>query len=278
VRTVLVDGRQRGYILHVPPGYAPGHPISVVLNFHGGGDTAAKQMVRSQMNATADARLFLVAYPIGTGRPGGGTWNAGSCCGLAKAGGVDDVAFTQSVIRDLESRYSIDRRRVFATGISNGAMFAYRLACELSGEVAAVAPVAGSLGVATCDVRRPVSVLDFHGTSDEYAPFDGGYGKILSSGRFRSVRSTVSLFAREDGCRTTPRLAFHHGDATILSYRPCRGGAAVASCVVRGGGHTWPDGLNAPGLGPTSHDISANDAMWRFFSAHPIPASYPVAQ
>ena len=46
-------------------------------------------------------------------------------------------------------------------------------------------------------------------------------------------------------------------------------GAEVTLCTVTGGGHAWPGG--AFGLPGTTQNISATDAMWTFFSAHPMP-------
>ena len=143
--TLQHGGRQRSYIVHVPPAAREGRPLPVVLNFHGGGGNAEAQQKYSRMDALADAEGFLVVYPDGTGRMADKllTWNAGTCCAYSVTNNVDDVGFTLALLADLEARQPVDRRRVYATGLSNGAMMAWRLAVEASDRIAAIAPVAG---------------------------------------------------------------------------------------------------------------------------------------
>ena len=128
-------GRQRSYIVHVPPVAREGRPLPVVLNFHGGGGNAESQQNIPRLDALADAEGFLAVYPDGTGRMPDRllTWNAGTCCAYSVMNSVDDVGFTLALLADLEARQPVDRRRVYATGLSNGAMMAWRLAVEASG-------------------------------------------------------------------------------------------------------------------------------------------------
>ena len=100
---------------------------------------------------------------------------------------IDDVEFTRKVLDDLATTATIDSKRVFATGMSNGGIMSYRLASELSDQIAAIAPVGGPMGTDTCKPKRPVSVIHLHGTDDEPAPFKGGKGKGLSGTEFYSV-------------------------------------------------------------------------------------------
>ncbi|MGE5293477.1 MAG: alpha/beta hydrolase family esterase [Solirubrobacterales bacterium] len=87
---------------------------------------------------------------------------------------VDDVGFTRAMLDDLGKVVKVDWHRVYATGMSTGAIMVYRLASELSDRVAAIAPTAGPMGTQTCDPKRPVSVMHFHGTEDPAVPFVGG--------------------------------------------------------------------------------------------------------
>src|SRR4051812_5775513 len=137
----------RTYEIHLPNGRAPGEPAPLVLVFHGGGANAANAMRMSGMNAKSDAEGFIVAYPNGTGprRDSFLTWNAWRCCGLALERKVDDVAFVRALVDEVARRYPVDRKRVYATGFSNGGMLTYRLGCELGDVFAAIAPVAGAL-------------------------------------------------------------------------------------------------------------------------------------
>jgi len=140
---------KRYYTLHVPPSYHGKRPFPVVLNFHGGGGNPKTQRHISRMDASADRHGFIVVYPQGTNKKNklikGYTWNAGGCCGWAQENKVDDVAFTEALLDSLQADFSIDKKRVYATGISNGAIMSFRLACEMSDRIAAIAPIAGPM-------------------------------------------------------------------------------------------------------------------------------------
>jgi polyhydroxybutyrate depolymerase len=285
VYVVEHGGRERQYILHVPPGYSGGSPIPLVINLHGGGATAEMQRHSSQMNAASDRAGFLVAYPEGTGKSlfgrTVGTWNAGRCCGYAKEQNIDDVGFIRKLIDDIGGRYSLDRRRVYATGHSNGALMAYRLACELSDRIAAVAPNAAQDAFDNCRPTRPVPVLHFHGTDDPAARYEGGHcgGKTKDPGwSCRSVPDYLALWRRINSCSDTSKVVINRGAARCVSWSECKGGAAVELCTIRGAGHTWPDGMYdneragwKKKVGHLSRDINANDVMWEFFKRHPLP-------
>jgi polyhydroxybutyrate depolymerase len=270
---IVVDGVERSYIVHVPRSYEPSRGASVLLIFHGGGVDAEQQMVLSGLNKTADSQGFLAVYPQGTGALFGKwrTWNAGSCCGKAQRQNVDDVKFIAMMIDDLSLKYNVNQRQIFATGMSNGGMMVYRLACEQSSRIAAIAPVAATMSVDQCKPSRALSVLHIHGRADEFVPFKGGYGRNTDNGPFRSVDDTIALFVTLNGCQKTPQLTYQKGDVQCLSYIPCRDNAEVTLCSVEGGGHTWPQGTPFPKGGRTTNDISANEAMWKFFQAHPMP-------
>jgi polyhydroxybutyrate depolymerase len=117
-RSLAVDGRNRAYLVHVPPQYDPAAPMPMVLAFHGGGGNANNMVAFSGLNEKADQAGFIVVYPEGSGRlPRMLTFNAGNCCGKAAESKIDDVAFTRLVLDDLERIANVDRRRVFATGM-----------------------------------------------------------------------------------------------------------------------------------------------------------------
>jgi polyhydroxybutyrate depolymerase len=145
----------------------------VVLVLHGGYGTAEGAHRQFRFDADADAHGFVAVYPEGLYR----AWNGGDCCGKPKAEGVDDVGFISAVIDDLAAHYPIDRRRVYATGMSNGSVMSHRLACDLSDRIAAIAGVAGQMGrefMKRCRPGRPVPVLHIHGTGDRCAVYLGG--------------------------------------------------------------------------------------------------------
>jgi polyhydroxybutyrate depolymerase len=275
-RTIRVDGRARRYLLHMPPASAA-RPLPLVLAFHGGGSNPEATVRLTGLNAKADREGFAVVYPAGRGRlPRILTWNAGACCGFAVERGVDDVKFIAALLDDVSRAVRIDARRVYATGISNGGQMAYRLAVDLPGRIAAIAPVAGSLEVPVGQDASPMPVLHFHGTADEHVPFEGGMGpKSVGGVAFQSVSHSVGTWVRVNGCRPTPRVSLlpdRADDGTRVErreYQGCDGQADVALVVIRGGGHTWPGTPRLERLlGVATRDISATNMMWEFFARH----------
>jgi polyhydroxybutyrate depolymerase len=280
-------GRTRSFLVHVPPQAATA-PLAVVVNFHGGGSNAAQQRRYSGMNAAADRHGFVVVYPDGTGvRPGQRmflTFNAGRCCPPATRNNVDDVGFTHAIIDLLRQRLPVDGRRIYATGMSNGGMMAHRLAAE-SSLVAAVAPVAGQLNVATFAPRRPVPVLEFHSVDDTRARYGGGGTSAPHRARFPQfppVEEGMARWAAHNGCPPKPvvsptitgaRGTINEGQTlTVLSYGPGRGGAEVILYKFTGVGHVWPGSTSSLPilLGRPTTLADANEVMWRFFAAHPL--------
>jgi polyhydroxybutyrate depolymerase len=278
-RSIEVDKQARTYLVHIPKSYGGSKPIPLILAFHGGASDAAQMVHFSGLNEKSESAGFVVVYPNGTGiRERVLTWNGGNCCGYAMLNNVDDVAFTRELLDDLEKLVRIDRKRVYATGMSNGAIMAYRLASELSERIAAIAPVAGPMGTETCTPKRPVSVIHFHGTDDEFAPFNGGKGKRSVSGtNFYSVEHSIRAWVKANGCPEEPvfsNFTNEAQDGTTVArtvYGPGKDGAEVFLVTIKGGGHTWPG--RTPRLyflGKSTKNISANDLMWEFFEKHPM--------
>lgn len=278
-RTIAVEGRTRSYFVHVPPEYEPSTPAPVVLALHGATMTGPMMAWFTGLDRKADAAGFLAVYPDGTGDWSSFFWNAGRCCGPAARERVDDVAFVRALLDDLATAYSIDPRRIFAAGLSNGAMMAYRLASELSDRIAAVACVAGTMAREACQPSRPVPVLHIHGTADEYVPFAGGVGpKSVTGVRHDSVEHTIQTWTQANGCVAEPvieDLPDRANDGTHVvrkTYPGGCGGSELVLVVVEGGGHTWPG--RDPGtklLGKSTRNVSANDLIWTFFERHPLP-------
>lgn len=278
-RSITVDGLQRRYLVHIPATYDPARPIPVVIAFHGGGVDAGHMVAFSGLNEKSEEAGFVAVYPYGTGRLRKVlTFNAGDCCGYAAQRGVDDVEFTRRILDDLGDLVNVDARRVYATGMSNGAMMAYRLASELSDRIAAIAPVAGTMGTRPVMATRPVSVMHFHGTADESLPFRGGRGKGFSDTDFYPVEQTIRDWVEVDGCGQEPNIETipdRAQDGTSIvrkTYGGCKGGTEVVLVIINGGGHTWPGREpRANFLGKSTANISANDMMWEFFVKHSMP-------
>ena len=184
---------------------------------------------------------------------------------------VDEMAFVAAVLDDLPAVVAIDRSRVYATGISNGGMMAYRVACAFADRIVAIAVVAGEMTSSDeCRPARPVSVLVIHGRADRNLPFDGGIGERAISGvrEVASVGSAIDFWRRHDGCAEEP-TSEQSGALQRTRYAPCSGGSEVELVAIEGGGHSWPGGERlARFLDPPSAALHATDEIWRFFSRH----------
>lgn len=264
---------ERSYIVHIPPN-ASG-PLPVVINFHGGGSNAGQQEKFSGMDAVADRENFIVVYPNGTGRAGFLVWNAGTCCGRAPMQRIDDVAFTRAVIADLAKRTPIDRTRIYATGMSNGSMMAYRIAAEAPDLIAAAAPVSGSMVLMRFSPALPVPIMHFHSVDDPRALYNGGLGPPFPMTATRvehpPVERQLAKWIAHNGCPATAkvekRLADKTTSATKLVYAPCTTGAPVVLWKMTGSGHVWPGRpvRTERLLGKPNLLIDANEEMWAFF-------------
>ena len=169
--TLPAGGRERSYRLWRPVSVETGKRAPLVVVLHGGFGSAGQAEQSYGWDELADRHGFLVAYPDGVGR----SWNAGWCCGAARTQEVDDVAFVRELVAEVSATDGVDPRRVFAAGVSNGGMLAYRVACESPGLLAAIGVVAGTM-VCDCLQPGPVSLLHIHGLEDRSVPFWGGAG------------------------------------------------------------------------------------------------------
>jgi polyhydroxybutyrate depolymerase len=259
--TVEAGGLTREFFVHVPSDYDGKTSLPLVLVLHGATQSAEGIERMSGMSAAADKERFLAVYPRGLGRLP--SWNAGACCGYAMEHHVDDVGFLNALIGKLERDYVVNPKRIFATGISNGGMMSYRLACELGGKIAAIAPVEGAQN-SDCHPANPVSVIVFHGTADRLVPFDGGPTPFQKDPHHAhpSVASSTAFWVKQDGCLLTA-LREESEEAHIEAYSGCKEGTAVTVYAIEGGRHIWP------GTRFSRNDVPATSLMWSFFAQHP---------
>lgn len=276
VQSLTHQDAKRKYIVYTPAGYAaePARQFPLVLNFPGGGMTAAEQMLYTQMNRTADRHGFIVVYPQGVKHD----WNVGF--GMDYQSGTDDVGFVRAMLAALRKDFRIDARRVYATGLSRGGFFSLRLAAEMPDQFAAVASVGAPMPepvAAHHTQRQPVGVMLVHGTADNVVAYGGKAGGYLSAPAsvkyWLDVNGMGGAAARE---RQLPAVA---GDATAASIAEYRQGArSVALVTIRDGGHTWPGAdpfnIGLP-IGSTSKAADANELAWAFFRQHSLEAPGP---
>jgi len=244
IHTINVGGRDRVYRLYEPAGLPASAPLVVML--HGVTGSAEQAENSYGWDELADSGRFVVAYPDGVGR----AWNVngGGCCGRPQREGIDDVAFIRAAAADILRNVSVNDSRIYATGMSNGGIMSYTLACN-TGIFAAIGPVAGTQ-LDSCRSPHPVSVMEIHGTSDKLVPYGGGQGSNIINGPsapdvnafWRTVNQCGAPSVTTDGAVTT-------------STAGCADNRAVALITIDGGGHEWPD--------------LATQALWQFFAAHP---------
>ena len=272
--TIDHDGLARMYRIHVPVKYAPAIPAALLFALHGGGGNMDYQAddARYGLIAKSDREGYIVVFPNGYSKLKSGkfaTWNAGNCCGDARDKNVDDVGFIRQIVSNVARQLNIDQRRIYATGMSNGGMMSYRLACEMPHVFKAIAPVAGTDNTRSCTPKHPVSVLHIHAKNDDHVLFTGGVGPGTRDKStvtdFTSVAATLAKWVRLNGCPTSPRRILEKAGAYCEVYTPCHGNAQVQLCVTETGGHSWPGTQKTRGA-PASQAISANDVMWDFFN------------
>ena len=244
VHTMGFAGLDRAYRLYIPDGVASPAPLVVML--HGGFGSAAQAERAYGWNQLADSAKFVVAYPDGITH----AWNAnGGCCGLPAWQGIDDVGFITAVVNDIGANISIDAERVFATGISNGGMMSYALACNTA-VFAAIGPDAATQ-LDPCSAPRPTSVIHIHGTDDHLIRYDGRPGAGVAHIDGPAVADLNAFWRNVDHC--APPEVTADGPVTT-SIASCPDGRGVTLVTVDGGGHEWPP--------------FATGAIWEFFAAH----------
>jgi polyhydroxybutyrate depolymerase len=280
-KTIAVDGHTRSYLVYAPR--RGGGPLPLVLVFHGGGSDARRMERYSRFTRLAEREGFLVCYPQAVE----GNWNDGRDVRFIRAhrDKIDDVKFVRRLIEQIGREHKLDRSRVFATGISNGAFMSHRLAAEASDLIAAVAPVVGGMAPAIAEKfapKYPVSLFVIQGDRDPLVPIRGGYVGFRRGrrrGKLVPTKEAVAKYLRRNaisGKGAVKRLEDadpNDGTTTTATVYPAGlGGAKVRVYVVGNGGHAWPgrplylpEGI----IGKASRDFDATRAIWEFFKSCP---------
>lgn len=274
-QSLIHEGVTRSYVVRVPPRASPGASrIPLVLVLHGGGGNAANAEQMTGFTAKAREEGFIVVYPEGTSRFGDKllSWNAGHCCAYAMKNDVDDVGFFRTLIDKLIRDYPVDSRRIYATGMSNGAMMSHRLGIELSDRIAGIAPVVGALFGDEPPPRHPVPALMINGMQDEHVPWRGGApgGRSERSWDGTPVRPSLhqaEFWARSNGCSAP--LERQETPKWIAWRDSCASVHDVTLYLIKDNGHAWPGGEKGSRRGDEpSTVLDATDIIWEFFASH----------
>jgi len=265
--STTISSLARAYSKFIPSSYSKDSSIPLVVLLHGYGSTGAQQESYMKFESVAEKNKFILVYPDGTiDSVGRRFWNAtDACCSFFSQ--VDDDAYLLAILKEMESRYSIDAKRIYFVGHSNGGFMSYRMACKHPDRIAAIASLAGAsfFKPTDCGATNSVSVLQVHGTKDETIFYDGG--QILGNS-YPSAFASASQWATVNQCtqnavtRSTKidlegNLA---GDETsIKAWTNCQSSSEVELWTMENGTHI-----------PTLTSTFATK-IWEFFAAHPKP-------
>lgn len=270
--TLMHNGKERYYLLKIPSGYS-GEKTPMIIAMHGGLGSAMNLQDQSQLSVKCDDAGYIVVYPEGVKSPLGiRTWNAGVCCGYAAQNNIDDVGFISKLIDEIKTKVNIDTTRVYATGMSNGGFMSYRLACELSDKIAAIAPVAASMTVSNCVPKRPVPTIHFHSKKDESILYQGGVGNGLSKHYNPPLDSIFHAFSQHFKCKDSASRVVA-GKFGHTKWSTCSCNAAIDYYLTEDGGHSWPGGKKTVIGDDVSMFVDASGLMIEFFNHHSLACS-----
>ncbi len=256
--TIVHDNITRQFFVYVGSGYQSNSPVLFVL--HGYTSRGLWIMNYSGFQSIADDTGFIAIYPQGTLLPATGQthWNVG---GWTTSSTTDDVGFINSVINFLNDEYSIDPKRIYSTGMSNGGYMSFKLACDLSSRIAAVVSVTGSMTNQTfdgCNPSHSTSVAQIHGLQDTVVSYAG-------NGFSKPIEEVMDYWVSNNNCESEPdtsEISGSNGGGTHDVYSSCDNETNVELYLMTNMGHTWPN-LN-------NHDLQASTTIWNFLSKYDI--------
>jgi polyhydroxybutyrate depolymerase len=253
--SVEVDSVDREYRIYVPQSRQNDEQMPVLFAFHGGGGRGYAFPQQEGFEQLAEENGFVVVYPLSEHYGSNeGEWQLNSTQQTQQ-----DINFIQSIIDDLSAQYSIDHRKLYATGYSLGSMFTYELACQMSDQFAAMASFAGTMPVNpdSCNVDRPVPILHLHGVDDDIISYDHQWDwKNWSQvGTMHDIPGLISFWQNEYSCQDETQTQTRSG--THFVYDQCDGGSRVEHYRLNQGGHFWPEDVNG---------VPTYEVMWSFMS------------
>ena len=244
--TILVDVGRGPVPVHIPSSYVPGAPLPLVMMLHGYGSSGPQTEAYVKLAPLSEQYDFLYTYPTGTQDAAGNRfWNATNACCNFFGSGVDDSAYLLALITEIQSQLSVDARRVYSVGHSNGGFMSYRMACDHPDTFAAIASLAGATfaNPGSCAPSSPVHVLQIHGTLDNTIFYGGGF---LAGTPYPGAVASVEQWAGFGGCSlvstTGPNLDLvtnlPGAETTVRRYTMgCQPGGSGELWTIVGGGH-----------------------------------------
>ena len=265
--STTVVSTARAYSKFIPSSYSKDTSLPLVVLLHGYGATGAMQESYMKFESVAETNKFILVYPDGTVDSSGRRfWNAtDACCDFFSA--VADDVYLLSILKEMESSYSIDAKRIYFVGHSNGGFMSYRMACKYPDRIAAIASLAGAsfFKATDCGAKSSVSVLQVHGTKDETILYEGGQilgtsypGAVASASQWATFNQcTQNAVTRSSKFDLEPNIT---GDETsVTAWTNCQNSSEVELWTMEGAAHI-----------PTLKSTFATK-IWEFFAAHPKP-------
>ena len=279
LRFMFFDMSLRSYRFHIPPSYDGMNPMPLVFALHGYSQNSTACMLFTKLNEKADEEGFIVVYPNGgtdlyfllacKNLHGWGYWGFYWNCWDAL--NYDEVGFFKKLIDTFQSEYNIDEHRIYVTGFSNGGEMAYRLGADFSNIIAAIAPVAGSIGgkwnynqdekyhgpfYIIPEPEHPLPVVVFHGMKDQSVPYEGMRDPLTDEIILYSVNESVAFWVEYNNCDPIPLIdTIYRGSVITRTYTNGSQNSEVVLYTVVNRGHDW--------------FWCCNDLIWEFFEAHP---------
>jgi polyhydroxybutyrate depolymerase len=297
--TVTVDDVERTYLVHLPSGYDDKQHYPVVILLHAANQDAADMERLTRFNQLADKDSIIAVYPnalhgrwnIGVrevrpvpmrrgpyGRPWPGRYPPGGYPGGRRGPGPrdnrpNDIEFFHSMLDKMAIKFSMDKARVYVTGLSDGGFMTMKAGCIMASRVAAIAAVGAAMPRAmVCLPARPIPVLLINGTSDPVVSYGGSSGKTGKIPTI-SIEDSAAAWAKLNHCAEKPvhsKLPPREKggmETRVDAYEGCQDNAQVVLYSVKGAGNTWPGGeqyMVEKEIGKTSNDLDANQVIWSF--------------